>query len=113
MNLFIRLLALCLGLSTGWALAAPKKDTAKTPAPKITKKPETCKEQCDLISESCMAPCEKATKPQAKTMCRNNCDQMIMACDGSCRDKGHIDSQYMKEHIKAPKAPPGVKVKDE
>jgi len=116
-SLLIRTLALCLGLSAGGAFAAPtKKEAAKPPTatpPKITKVPETCQEQCDLLAQMCTDPCAKSKMPQAKAACEANCDKMVIACDGSCREKGRIDGQYMKEHIKMPKPPPGVKVKEE
>ncbi|ATB29466.1 hypothetical protein [Melittangium boletus] len=115
-SLLVRTLALCVGISAGWALAGPtKKDAPKPPPPpKITKAPETCKEQCDLLAQMCTEPCAKHNKmPQAKAACESNCDKMVIACDGSCREKGRIDAQYMKEHIKPPQMPKGAKAEED
>ena len=107
-SLLLRTAMLCLGLSAGWSLAAPPKKDAVKPLTKITKAPQTCAEQCDLLAQFCTEPCASNKMPKAKAMCEANCDKLIVACDGSCREKGRIDAQYMKDHVPMPQAAKGA-----
>ncbi len=114
-SLRIPALALCVGLSAGWAFAAPKKDKPSiqpTPAPKITKRPTTCKDQCDLMAQMCAQPCADPKRKNSKAQCEKSCDKMVAACDGSCQEKGRIDAKYMKDHLKPPSMPEGGSAED-
>ncbi|QRK08215.1 hypothetical protein JQX13_51230 [Archangium violaceum] len=113
----LRTAVLGLLLAAGLASAeSPKKKDAKPtpPKPAVTKVPKTCADQCELLNTFCADPCNKIKNNEpAKAACKNNCTQMASTCNGSCKSKGKIDEKYMMEHIKVPKAPPGVKVRDE
>lgn len=109
-----RTAALGLLLAASLATAQSKKKAAPPPPPKpvLTKAPKTCADQCEALQTVCTKPCEDSKgSAQAKTACKANCQQMVDACSGSCKTKGKVDSQYMMEHIKPPKAPAGTKVK--
>jgi hypothetical protein len=107
----IHTLMLCIGLTAGWAVAAPPtKDAAPPPSfpLNITRLPETCPEQCELMSRLCTQPCGDSKVKRAKAFCESNCRELVSACSGSCQDKGYIDGQYMKDHIKMPQLPPSA-----
>lgn len=112
----IRTAVLGLLLSAGLVFAqAPKKkkeETQPPPKPIITKAPKTCAEQCEFIDKICSSPCDDIKdNANAKASCKADCGQMAAVCEGSCKEKGKVDAQYMMEHIKPPKPPPGVKVR--
>lgn len=108
-----RLAPLGLVLAAGLSLAQASSKPAVPPGanPIVTKKPQTCSDQCQVLEKACSNPCDKAKRPTAKTACKANCDQIVAACEGSCKEKGRIDADYMKEHIKPPKAPAAPRTK--
>jgi len=110
----IRIAALGVLLAASVAMAQSKKmkeAKAQTPKPVISEKdkPKTCSDQCDLMEKFCVDPCKKgaAENKAAQKACEQNCQQVVAACEGSCKEKGRLDKQYMMEHMKPP---PGVKL---
>ena len=111
----IRIAALSVLLCASAALAQSKKEQPpKLPKPVLTAKdmPKSCDQQCDMVEKLASHSCvEKAgTNQAAKQKCGKPFAQMTKACKDSCRDKGHIDRQYMMERMKPP---PGVKLPKE
>lgn len=110
-------LGLVLGLWGGGALAhegeepqapAPPPEAPKRPAPvpksaPLPKAPETCQEQCELISDPCKKPC-KTVKGGGRGACEASCQNVVDLCLQSCREKGRIDPDYIKKRLKPPGA---------
>jgi len=110
----IRIAALSVLLSASVAVAQSKKmkeAQAKTPKPMLTEKdrPKTCSDQCTLMEKFLTEPCKKGAGENkgAQKSCEQSAQQMVAACEGSCKEKGRIDKQYMMERMKPP---PGVKL---
>jgi hypothetical protein len=105
---------LAAGLASAQTPKKKKEAAPQPPKPLVTKAPKTCADQCEIIDKVCAEPCKDIKgNPDAKRACEANCKQMADACNGSCKSKGKMDAQYMMENIKPPKAPPGVKVKND
>jgi len=74
------------------------------------KAPRTCDDQCEVMKKSMTEHCGALAakgKPAGVKPCKEHSDDMVKLCEDSCRDKGKIDGEYMKEHVKKPHAPPG------
>ncbi|PTL82221.1 hypothetical protein [Vitiosangium sp. GDMCC 1.1324] len=110
-----RTAALGLLLAAGLSSAQAKKKATppKAPKPVLTKAPKTCADQCEAIETICSDPCNDIKGNDAKSACKASCKDVADACSGSCKAKGKVDAQYMMERITPPKAPAGVKVKND
>jgi hypothetical protein len=109
-----RIVALSVLLATSASLAATK-STKKYPPPEIPKpiltaadRPKTCADQCKLMEKVMVEPCKKGagSNKEAQQQCSKRGKDMVDACEGSCKEKGRVDKQYMLERIKPP---PGYK----
>lgn len=105
----IRIIALSALLVAGGALAEGKKKAAAQPEaikPPVTAadKPKTCADQCKVMEKMLLEPCKKGAgaSQRAQQSCASQTRQMVDACNGSCKEKGRIDKQYMMEHVKPP-----------
>jgi hypothetical protein len=110
---FIRIAALSVLLAASLAGAQTKKQkeeakkaVANAPKPIITAadRPKTCPDQCALMKKMILDNCKKGAGENkgAQKRCESTIDNMVDACEGSCREKGRLDKQYMMEHIKPP-----------
>ncbi len=107
---FIRIIALGVLLVAGGAQAEEGKKktppTAEPVTPPITsaEAPKTCADQCLMMEKLLLEPCKKGAgaNKQAQQGCANTTRQMVNACNGSCREKGRIDKQYILERMKPP-----------
>ena len=89
------LLLLTLALSAGDG----SKKAPKAPAPGAA-----CTDQCEQLSAMCTQGCAipGAKRTVGKDPCKESCDQISSTCKGSCREKGTIDEEYMRTHMKLP-----------
>lgn len=107
----IRVIALSVLLAAGTALAeegsAKKASKPAVPKPVITQadRPKSCADQCKLLEKAMLEPCKKGAgkSKSAQKSCGERTQRMVDACNGSCREKGRIDKQYMLERVKPPR----------
>ena len=74
------------------------------------KGPRTCADECDLIDKAMKDNCDQhyQGKPAKELrQCKGRGKDMVKTCRDSCRDKGRVDPQYLKSHLKKPQSPYG------
>jgi hypothetical protein len=103
-------LSVLLAASVAWAQAKKPPQPKAPEKPMFTEqdKPKTCSDQCDLMEKFLTEPCKKGAgdNKAAQKDCETNVKQMVNACNGSCKDKGRLDKQYMMERMKPPPGTP-------